>query len=451
MNNAIFLLVFAILLDVELDFAIMKYFGILVLLLILNCEAAFARTESVSSKDILRTNLLDYFTPYLNLNESEVSAIQTELLNTSNESNLFYPPFPRTWIERYSSETKETHTKYVFDTSKIAYALSTFAGGMISPLNIIVNGLQLGFNYEHSIKYTYTNTTTLMIMSSWRQAKGTGFNSANTTASLKDILENSIIVQKPDLRNYLKVSKEYPLVAMCKYEMSMAIQKTDTGTLGFVVGSKAEGKNIIDGASYTVYSNFFQIEGHIPLQDYLHVRCGEGFTEAVLFLVQSEFNKMVTEAFAHYHPKSECRWSPPSALTPKTGDQDCFNWYKKLDIISLNKKETVPRCVLGEEGYPVCTIRTAKKGAYCPIYASHGNISAKEPSVWDRQLNPMENLGLIGKKELYPCDHGLSCRLENGKPISSINLSKDLKERKRHLQNANYITTCQPVVNYGGK
>lgn len=410
---------------------------------------SYARNDG--TKDIIRSTLLEYFTPYVNANSEKLTDIEDELLNTSSESKLFYPPFPRTWIDRYSSEVTETSTTATFDTGKLFLAVSTFSGPISLPVKALFNGAQLGYKYEHSIKYAYTKQTTLMAMTSWRQSADPN----RPKAPLKlppgsDPTLHSVIDQRSDLRTYFKVSEQFPIVAMCKYEMSLVISKTSTNTLGFLVGAKADGKSVIDGMSYTVYSNFFQIEDNIPIQEYLSVRCGENFAETVRFLVESEFNKIVTEAFAHYHPKSQCRWNP-NATKQKTGDQDCMDWYNKLDFLGLDKKTTVPRCVLGKEGYPVCVIRTSKPGTYCPVYASRGEIFTKEPPRWERQLNPMDNAGFINQKMLYPCDQGLECRLDNGQPISTIKLSQDPRQRLRQLTNASYITKCLPVVRGGGR
>lgn len=439
----------------------MQYVCYVCFLILGSSVTSFARSESSSTKDLIRSNLMSYFTPYKDINESEKNSIEQgmqnanptegELLNTRSDTKLFYPPFPRTWIERYSSENTETTTTASFDTSKIALAISTFGGPLSAPFAAVLNGVQLGYKNEQSIKYTYSKQTTLMVMTSWRQFQDPTKPSKKSDKVPNDILLHSVIVQKPDLQTYFKVTDDYPLLGMCKYEMSLAIQKTSANTFSFLLGSNAQGENVFDGMSYTVYSNFFQIESHIPIQDYLHVRCGESFAEAVQFLVQSEFNKMVTSNFAHYHPKSECTWSPPSSKTPQRGgDSDCFNWFNKLNSYGVDKRTLVPRCVLGEEGYPVCVAKTIKNG-YCPLYSSRGRISAKEPKSWERQLNPLDSLGTLGGKRLHQCDHGLQCVLENGRPISSINLGSDLRQRVRHLQKANYISTCQQINYHGGR
>lgn len=411
--------------------------------------SAQARTEPSATRDIIRSTLMNHFTPYRDVSEGQMNAIEDELLNTTSDPRFAWPPFPRTWIERWSSQQVETTTTALFDTGKIALALSTLAGPMGGAANIVLNGAQLGFKYEQSIKYSYNRQTTLMVMTSWRQHRVPSNPDAPVVP--RGILENSVIEQRRDLHNYFKVTPEYPLLGMCKYEMSLAIQRSKTDTLSLVFGSVANGEATLDGMSYTVYSNFFQIEGHVPVEDYLRVRCGENFTEAVRFLVEGEFNKMVTGHFAHYHPKSECRWRPVSASTRRDGDPECMNWFQNLNEHGLDKTNTVPRCILGEEGYPVCAIRTAKTGAYCPLYATNGNLTTRQPPTWQRQLNPMENIGFFNTKTLHQCDHNLECRLENGSPISAIPLSRDRRERFRHLQDANYITTCQPKMYRGGR
>lgn len=424
----------------------MRYVSCLLFVILGFSETLLARTESAATKDVLRSTIMDYFSPHQNISEGQATTIEDELLNSSGNPQLSYPPFPRTWIERWSSETKDTSTTAIFDTAKVVQAINFFTGGTAG---LITNGLQLGYRHEQSIKYSYNKQTTLMVMTSWRQHRST----SNPDAPIvpRDILENSVIVQKRDLHNYFKVSDQYPLLGMCKYEMSMTIQRSSSNSLNIVFGSASNGQNVMDGMSYTVYSNFFQIEGHIPVEDYLHVRCGENFTEAVRYLVEEEFNKMVTGFFAHYHPKSECRWKPVSANTPINGDPDCFDWFDRQNMMGLDKSITVPRCVLGEEGYPVCAIRTNKAGAHCPLYSSNGRLSTREPPTWDRQLNPMDFAGFLNAKTLYPCDHRLECRLENGSPIAVIPLSRNRDERLRHLRTANYITTCQPIINRGGR
>ncbi len=411
-------------------------------------SSAFARNDG--TQDIIRSTILEFFTPYVGVNDDTKKSIETDLLNTESDSKLFYPPFPRTWIDRWSSEVVETSTTATFDSSKIFNAVTTFAE-VVLPVRAIFSGAQLGYKYEHTIKYTYNKQTTLMAMTSWRQS----LDPSTTQTPLRlppgtDPALHSVIDQKSDLRTYFKVSKEYPIIAMCKYEISLNIAKTSTTTLGFLVGSKADGNSIIDGMTYTVYSNFFQIEGNIPIQEYLHVRCGENFAETVRFLVESEFSKLVTEAFAHYHPKSECRWNP-NATQKKEGDQDCMKWFENYNYITINKKNVVPRCVLGKEGYPVCVIRTSKIGEHCPVYATRDQISVEEPPSWQRQINPMDYKGFINMRTLYPCDKGLECRLENGRPISDIKFSSDPRERMNQINKASLITTCQQVPQLGGR
>lgn len=426
----------------------MRCFGCIFLLLVGIAPVSNAKPDTSGTNDIIRSTLMDYFSPYKDISSNQARSIEDELLNTETDSKLAYPPFPRTWIERYSSTTQETTTAAFFDTGKIVSAISTLTGPLAGPVNIALNGAQIGFKREYSIKYSYNRQTTLMVMTSWRQLKKLGESRGTTTA--KDVLESSVIDQRNDLRNYFKVSEEYPLLGMCKFEMSLAIQRSKTDTLSLAFGSRANGENVLDGMSYTVYSNFFQIEPHIPVEDYLHVRCGESFTEAVRFLVESEFNKLVTGYFAHYHPKSECRWKPPTGQVLQEGDKDCSAWFDKLNILGLDKKTTAPRCVLGNEGYPVCVVRS-KTNAHCPVYAANGNLFTKEPERYDRQINPMDSLIWFQAKKIYECDNGLECRLDNGRSIHTIPLGRNRQERMSHLRNANYVTTCQPVTNRGGR
>lgn len=407
-----------------------------------------------TSLNIIRSTIMDYFNPYPNASPAQNQDVLNQLLDTRSQSDLAFPAFPRTWVELSSTETYETDTKAFFDTGKLAFAITTLAplskaAALIAsyPVQAFINGAQIGYRYEKGIRYSYNKETTFMAMTSLRPIDPQAKSNQQTPMSPASSGLRAIIEQRADLRNYFKVSPQFPMVGLCKYEMNLTVEQSDQKTLSFLVGSNSDSQKIVARSSYTVYSNFFQIESHVPAQEYLRTRCGENFTEAVRFLVEQEFNKLVTETFAYYHPKSQCRWSP-STVSQTPGDQDCQNWFDKLNVMGIDKKENVPRCILGEEGYPVCVARS-KMGMYCPIFASRATLSTKEPIKWDRQLNPMDNSGTLHQKLLQECDVGLTCKLDNGMSISQIPLPKDERERMRKLSNASFVATCQRSAKQG--
>lgn len=407
---------------------------------------AWARTGPTSN--IVRSTLMDYFSPYPDASALQNTDTLRQLLDVTTPSNLTYPPFPRTWIEHGSFRTVETSTNFFFDTSKIAQAISVFTGPLALPVSVVVNGLQAGFRTENSIRYTYNTETTFMAMTSMRPIRPQATQNLNEPFPVDHPEIRPLIDQRRDLRTYFKVSDEYPMIGLCKYEMSMVIVETNQNTLSFVINSNTRSEALGVRKSYTVFSNFFPIEAHIPVQEYLRTRCGEQFSEAVKFLVEEEFNKMVTDTFAHYHPQAQCRWSPETTNLDTRGDSDCQQWFDRQNFMGLDKNTTLPRCVLGREGFPVCAFRS-KEGAYCPVYAHRGQVYTREPERWDRQLNPMENVGQVNYRNLYSCDHGLYCQLPNGQSVSEIIRGETERERMNQIRTANYITTCRRPSRHG--
>ncbi len=400
-----------------------------------------------STNNIIKNSILDYFNPYPGLTAEQDQDTLDQLLETRKQSELVFPAFPRTWIELGSGEPVETTTRATFDTGKIASAIGTFVGPFSFPARVILSGAQLNYSSEYSIRYAYNKETTFMAMTSMRAIDPNATENNTQPMSLSDPRLRSVIEQKKDLRTYFRVSQQFPMVGLCKYEMSLIMEETREHTISFIFGSSSEAKKIVGRMSYTIYSNFFPIESNMPIQEYLRTRCGDSFTEAVRFLAEEDFTKMVTDTFAHYHPQSQCRWSPSTNVSPQ-GDQDCLGWFNDLNIAGLDKSVTVPRCVLGNQGFPVCAVRS-KNAAYCPTYASQGKIYTKEPARWERQLNPMDNTGFLNQRSLYQCDIGLSCKLENGMSVSQIPLTGTEPERRQQLLNANYITTCQRPARHG--
>lgn len=365
-----------------------------------------------SNSNILRTQLAPYFDAYANSSDFSNRQILGKLLDTRSQSQLAFPPFPRTWLELGRSEPKETTTTATFDTAKIISAVEVFSGPMSGAAKAIMNTVQPALRQEVSTKYSYNFKTTFMAMSSLRPINPEAARNIDDPVSIPPASapEKSL---RPILRwdsnlkrTYFNTSRQYPIVAICKYELSLAIGETDTRTVTFIAGSNTTAKSIINEMSYSVFSNFFEVEPHVPVQEYLRTRCSENFTEAVRALAESDFNKLVAETFAYYHPQAQCQWTPEQTPHPR-GDASCMEWYNNPRYVTESyRRANVPRCVLGTQGIPICVLR-AKQGAQCPIYEFNGHLSENRPFGGGRQLNPTSG-------SLYPCDSGYRCMPADG-------------------------------------
>ncbi|MCB9073393.1 MAG: hypothetical protein H6623_07205 [Bdellovibrionaceae bacterium] len=322
-----------------------------------------------------------------------------ELLDT-NAPQLNYPPFPRTWVEIGLVKTQETKTNFGFNLRSLSKAF---------PLGAVVDTfVQAGVSLDYSIDYRYSKTTTFIAMTSSRRLNpGQKQNSDSPFSYLtfgepKGQLRSIINWDDKVKKNYFKVENDYPMVGLCKYEMSLQIAKTKKGKVEFIIGSYSDDEEEVQPVSYAVYSNFFQIESNVPIQDYLRVKCQDSFSEAVRFLVETDFNKLIAEYFANYHPLDSCKLS---STTEPAGDASCMEWFNSTTPKAF-RFGTVPRCVIGKWGTTQCVLKSKKNGA-CPLYWSkEGKLTDVNP---EKRLYSKATAGDID----FACDEGLTCKSDN--------------------------------------
>lgn len=371
--------------------------AILTVVFLLSLPAsAFARAETMSVYD----KLLKVF-PYVIPNATDQAAQNTmqELLG-ANTPELKYPAFPRTWVELGLIDTQESNTSFKFSTTALS---------KVVPLGILSSTLSAGVGVEYNIGYKYSTATTFIAMTSLRKLNPDA--AQNTTAPFatnivgkpRNELRTIIHWDEEGKRNYFKVDEGYPMVGLCKFDLTLQISRTKKGSVDFIIGSHTEADDEVQTYSYAVYSNFFQLESHVPIQDYLRVKCKEHFSYAVRYIAETDFNKLIAEYFAHYHPSAECEL-PEGALDPK-GDASCMKWFRNpLKVMGMYRKLTVPRCVQNSVGIPKCVVRSIE-GKRCPLYWENGSLVDRKPG---RRFDYW-NYATADDTQAFYCDKGLKC------------------------------------------
>lgn len=373
----------------------------LILLWFFSPVSAFARAESPAHA--VYEKLLKIF-PIILPNATEQSKDDTmqELLGT-NKPALSYPAFPRTWVEMSLINNQDSNTSYGFSTQALSKVL---------PLSIIPGltaAVKAGVGVEYNINYRYSITTTFIAMTSLRRLNPSAKENSKEPYALdlsgqpRNELRSIIEWDAEGKRNYFKVDDDYPMLGLCKFDMSLQIANSKKGTVDFLIGSHSEAQEEVQSFSYSVYSNFFQIEKNVPIQDYLRVKCKENFSYAVRYVVETDFNKLIAEYFAHYHPSAECEL-PQGKLDPK-GDATCKDWFNNsFKVAGYYRQFTVPRCAQNADGIPKCGVR-GKETTRCPLYWQDGSLVDRKPG---RRFDTF-NLASMDDTKAFYCDKGLKC------------------------------------------
>ena len=422
-----------------------QYVSFVCILIALFTAPAWAGGPGVDSPaNVIRSQILDNFNTYPQSTEDQRLRTLGELLTPNSQSNYAYPPFPRTWLELSLENFVETSTTASFDTGKLSWAIETLAApyavtaslarnavGMVgTAIKAVRPGLTVsgvGYSAEATVSYGYSYKSTFMAMTSLKQIRPNATQNVVNPIIIPERSEPEAFL-RPLLkwnpatkRTTFNVSNEYPVLGMCKYELTMTMGETNQSTISFVFGNRNElTKNIVT-TTYAVFSNFFLIEADVPVQDYLRTKCAEVFTEAVRFVAEPDFNNLILETFAHYHPQAQCDWAPEQTPDPR-GDASCMDWYRNPRyVMGSYRRITVPRCVLGSQGIPVCTLKS-KQGTQCPIYEFQGRLTDRRPIDGGRQLNPTSG-------QLFQCDQGFRCIPSGGSDPAYYNIGENFLAR----------------------
>lgn len=209
-------------------------------------------------------------------------------------------------------------------------------------------------------------------------------------------------------KRYYNVSQDpktddHPMVGFCVYEMSLKLSRAIESTMGAsaVVSTSLSASNTVYRAeTMMLYSNFFQIEHHVSVEDYMTVKCGEHFQKPARELVEADFNKIVLEYYNLYHPGNNCRIG---GQITDDGDVNCLAWFKQQHP-GRSSKTLVPRCEVVSGGMSRCVLKS-KKGFGCPMYMDRRGQYTEDFNRY--------NSAVRASNAAFTCDKGLSCAMDS--------------------------------------
>lgn len=384
----------------------MRGLSFLVLLSLFSTSLSYGQMKGGVSKEALSffPNWIEGATPQTH------DLLMRDLINPDAPS-LNWPPFPRTWLELSLERTQITKTGWVANVTGFQHAVPIFG-----------STLKVGAQAEFNTEYKYNVATTLIAISSLRPIKPEAKENSDTKygnlpggSEPHEDIKSIVKWNEDERRTYFNITPEFPILALCKFEMTLRYGKSSENTLEFLVYKDSNAVENVQTVTHALYSNFFHVRPDIPIQEYLRTTCDEEFKQLVRYFAEIQFNNTVKEIHAHYHPQAQCTLPKPGKSLDPRGDATCMDWfYNAKNVMGSYRRDNIPRCVLGKQGIPQCVLR-AKEGASCPVYYSNGQISPRSP--FDGS-SPMVTKGNYNH---YSCDKGYSCKPASGGDWSQFN------------------------------
>ena len=306
------------------------------------------------------------------------------LMLATNQKDLDYPAFPRTWFE-------QAHTDY--------YDSNTAMG-----LNIGYVGGGISIDYKWSMK-----STLVIVAASHDESEAVDANQVSISGvSLGEAFRLGIF--KPlypkthvSLPN---VSKQYPMVAFCAFETSLTDTHSKKAGVNFMGNGESLEKGSSDAVVESFFSKTFQVDGTMSPMQMLHELCIGKFSAAVKKSVLKDFANPVIEMTAYYSPLNECQ---PDSKDGAAGDAGCMGWFQK-NFDTVIQKITVPRCVYQNNGgVHRCQLRSKANGE-CSMYWDAKKSAMVSPEQAAASGVFMKATG--GNYE-FGCDDGLVCVPQN--------------------------------------
>lgn len=356
---------------------------------------AMARIDNnLNSMAVKGFNNQNQFLSVMNSSSEETRrTLEEELLGVEGPT-ANWPGFPRTWTQFKDTTFQSTNTSLGLTVNAISKNLG---------MGTLTSVAQAGISAKpYQVDYTYTFDTTLVVVSSFRPAQGNELPKDKQIINAEEagVLHTVYDLDPKTLKNHFKVSPTHPVVAFCIVEATLRVTKSSEYGIKYLVGETNVSSGTVKTVSHALYSNFFPIEAHVPVEDYQSIKCGENFKTLARPFVEADFNKLVVELNVHSNPKSECVIEPDGR---PEGDNNCMAWYKNKRFDVLTQKMTVPRCVMGKTGVSRCQLR-ARKDMPCPMYIDRkGNYTEEFQLYRDATIT---NFG-------FTCDTGYKCKMES--------------------------------------
>ncbi len=239
----------------------------------------------------------------------------------NDSEQLNFPNLPRVWAERAKIET---------DFESVNININFPATWMFFG----VTGL-----FKFSIQMEYSIKTTFVMVAP---------DVTGNSSGLTQIPEEAIVATGSDLHAYPQVSKKFPMIGFCSYEMGLESKSRSGSSLGVTIsnlfganGSKEHEDNNI--AKVIRFSKFFQLDSKTSVSSYLEGVCKDQFTQSKKAVTEKEFVALEKEVIYYHNPNSKCTptLDKPSEITPQ-GDKSCFNWYYS-QVQPYMRNKTIPR------------------------------------------------------------------------------------------------------------
>lgn len=311
--------------------------------------------------------------------------ILMQLLSDQTPS-LSWPAFPRTWTQLSEATYQESSTSLGITVNGIARSL-----GLGALAGVAAN---VGVSYKpYNFVYRYTFETTLIAMTSYRGADA----HPDEVILAPESELHTLFDYDPQLnRNFFRADNENPMIGFCAIEARLDVNVSEEFGITYLVGESRAASGNTRSIKHALYSNFFQIEPHIPVSEYLETYCGGEFKTYARPYVEADFNKLVLETNIHNNPRNECIID--NSNDPE-GDNDCFAWFANID--RPVRHVTVPRCVVSRDGVSRCQLR-AKPQMSCPLYQQRDGSYSSQFRLYSEATAGFS----------FACDEGTTCQMD---------------------------------------
>lgn len=338
-----------------------------------------------------------------------------------NNDGLSWPPLPRFWGQEGYSDYRDF--KFSISTAGIPIPVVSAEKAWSSKYEVTTVFHYLGTLKMTEKKPTGTIDTTIQVPLKRIDESTTGDGVVISEGNFLPLEFNAIF--EKDYKTYelyFKPTKEYPIIGMCQYEISLYYGVSAKGGATFILGGIAEGGRV-DFSRMAVYSKMFNLKPKGPSGEYsprwyLNNECDNRFKKFVKPFIDDQFAFKVMQYNAYLNPYNTC--SLETAVENKN-DVSCDEWHNSF-WSRKKKQNTVGRCAAQPSGANSCILKS-KVGQKCTMYFTDGldtlqyNLKylqlGKQPParpVSSEDHGPL-SVATLGQGE-YPCDDGLVCTMD---------------------------------------
>ena len=342
------------------------------------------------------------------LEKQEKRDLFLRLLGTKNDA-LSWPGFPRYWYEESISENVEEITRVGLNTS------------VIPGTAINITPLEVKFRYSLKSSFILVATTrkggNVDIKTLEAIQNDVSKSVSSEPLNSNDPLSLDVFSRDSNFNLYPNPKPGFPMVGVCYYEV---IFNFDQGaTIGFDVMGSGVSRNTTKTKtiSLSLYSNFFQVDGSMSVNDWSGQVCQETFTKIAKPKVLELLTPTVIRARINESGLSECLREKDYKPQPKVTDAGCERKQNINEAYNPKSKGTfVQRCELWSDGVNRCTTRKNENES-CTMYYNH-KTKAFTDKMYHRYYDENSQAKSVANEKITEsfswgeCDSGLKCTLD---------------------------------------